>query len=265
MPTDEALNRLYNEANYWAGIKPVISPRKQPAFLALARSRWSLIQSHFQERNKKPDGLKILDVGAGFGYLGLVVAQARGIRLAEYAAVEPDANVRSALTRAWPRFGQSRTLKTFANLEQVKGRYDIIVLSHVLEHIKNPVAMIRAACSVLGNTGVLLIDVPNRDYLFKADVFPHLLFYSPKSLSILMNRIPLRLVDLDTWGNPFERSPLNAKAPFDVKIRGKLIVMMSRWLSPGLSSSMIAGHFQVNARNRRGTWIRALAQVGANG
>ena len=129
MPSDEALDRLYGESCYWSKVKPVVLPRKQPVFLALARSRWSLIQSNLNKEMEKTHGLKILDVGAGFGYLGIVAVNTIGVMLDEYAAVEPDSNVRIALQKAWPELGNQRQLSTFAKLEEVEGKYDIISLS----------------------------------------------------------------------------------------------------------------------------------------
>ena len=211
MPSDEALDHLYGESCYWSKVKSVVSPRKQPVFFALARSRWSLIQSNLNNRKEKPHGLRILDVGAGFGYLGIVAANSLGTALDEYVAVEPDPNVRSAIELAWPELGSNGKLSTFAELGQVKGEYDIIALSHVLEHVKYPLRMINDILSFLSNDGLLFIDVPNRDDLFKADVFPHLLFFSPQSLKFLMEQANFKIVDVDTWGNPREKSPLKGK------------------------------------------------------
>lgn len=260
MPSDEALNRLYNESNYWNKVKPVVSPRKQPVFLALARSRWSLIQSNLNKRKEKPHGVSILDVGAGFGYLGIVAANSLGMALDEYVAVEPDPNIRSALELAWPGLGNNSKLSTFAELGQVEGKYDIIALSHVLEHVKDPLRMINDVLLFLGNGGLLFIDVPNRDDLFKADVFPHLLFFSTQSLKFLTGQTNLKIVDLDTWGNPREKSPLNSNASVAVKIRGKLLGKITEFLPARFSTFMLAQHFRINTRHERGTWIRVLAR-----
>lgn len=264
MPSDEALDRLYNESNYWSKVKPVVSPRKQPTFLALARSRWSLIESHLNKRKEKLHGLKILDVGAGFGYLGIVAANTHGVVLDEYAAVEADPNVRAAIEKAWPELGNNSKLSTFSRLEHVEGKYDIIALSHVLEHVKDPLSMIKDALSFVNNDGLLFIDVPNRDDLFKPDVFPHLLFFSVQSLKFLMEQANLKIVDLDTWGNPRGKSPLNRSASVAVKIRGKLLGKITKFLPTRFSTFLLAKHFQINDRHERGTWIRVLAQMKGN-
>jgi len=264
VPSDEVLARLYNESNYWGKVKPVVSPRKQPVFLALAHSRWSLIQSNLNKRKEKPHGFRILDVGAGFGYMGIVAANSLGTALDEYVAVELDPNVRAAIEKAWPELGNNSKLNTFAKLEEVGGKYDIIVLSHVLEHVKNPFSMINNVLSFLSNDGLLFIDVPNRDDLFKADVFPHLLFFSSRSLKSLMKQANLKIVDLDTWGNPREKSTLNRNASVTVKIREKLLGKITKFVPTGFSTFLLVKHFQINTRHERGTWIRVLAQMKGN-
>ena len=259
MPSDEALDSLYSESNYWSKVKPVVSLRKQPVFLALARSRWSLIQSNLNKETENLYGLRILDVGAGFGYLGIVAANNLGMALDEYVAVEPDPNVRSALELAWPELGNNSKLGTLAELGQVDGKYEIIALSHVLEHVKDPLRMINDVLSFLSNDGLLFIDVPNRDDLFKPDVFPHLLFFSVQSLKFLIEQANLKIIDLDTWGNPREKSPLNRNASVTVKTRGKLLGKITKFLPTRFSTFLLAKHFQINARHERGTWIRVLA------
>jgi len=261
MPSDEALSQLYNESNFWSKVKPAVSPKKQPLFFALARSRWSLIQSNLNKEMKIPRGFRILDVGAGFGYLGIVAANDLGAALDEYVAVEPDSNVRSALERYWPELENNSKLSTLAKLGQVEGKYDIVALSHVLEHVKDPLGMINDVVSFLSNDGLLFIDVPNRDDLFKLDVFPHVLFFSPQSLKFLLEQINLKIIDLDTWGSPREKSPLNRSASFTTKIWGKLLERITGFLPARFSTFMLAQHFMINARHERGTWIRALAQM----
>ena len=264
MASDEALDRLYRESYYWSKVKPIVLPRRQPVFLALAHSRWTLIESHLNKRNEKSHGFRILDVGAGFGYLGVVAANSLGAALAEYVAVEPDPNVRSAIELAWVELGNDRKLATFAELGQVEGKYDVIALSHVLEHVKAPLRMVIDARSFLSNDGLLFVDVPNRDDLFKVDVFPHILFFSPQSLKLLMELANLTILDLDTWGNPMEKSPLNKNASVTVKIRGKLSGKITKLLPARLSRILLTKHFQLNARHEGGIWIRALTQMKGN-
>jgi len=259
MPSDDALERFYCDSNYWSKTEPVVSPRKQPIFPTLARSRWSLIQTHLNRLKKKPGGLKILDVGAGFGYLGIVAANVAGVVLDEYGAVEPDPKVRSALEKAWPDQGNNSKLNTFPELGQVEKEYDIIALSHVLEHVKDPLRMISTVLSCISDDGLLFIDVPNRDDLYKPDVFPHLLFFSPENLKLLMEQVDLTIIDLDTWGNPREKSPLNRCASVTMKITTKLIGRLTRFAPAGFSIFMLSELYQVNARHGRGTWIRLLA------
>jgi len=262
MPSDEALARLYNDSNYWSKVKSVVCPRKQPIFPALARSRWSLIQSHLDRIKEKPDGLKILDIGAGFGYLGIVAANSSEVVLDEYCAVEPDPKVRSALEDIWPDVGNNCRLKTFAEFEEVTGRYDIVVLSHLLEHVKDPMDYIKRSSMQVPDNGFIFVDVPNRDDLFKADVFPHLFFFSLESLRLLLKQVFINVVDLDTWGNSRENSPLNSHASVTLKNMNKILGKFCPFMPGKLSIWLLALLFQVNVRNEKGTWIRLLGHKG---
>ena len=259
LPSEESLDRLYKESNFWAKVEPVVSPRKHPIFPALARSRWSLIQSHLGRREEKWGGLKVLDIGAGFGYLGIVAVNAPGVAIDEYCAVEPDLKVRSALEKVWPERCNKGILNTFSELGQVKGKYDVIALSHVLEHVSDPSRMIGEVIPLMSEDALVFFDVPNRDELFKRDVFPHLLFFSVQSLRMLMEKANLTVIDLDTWGNPREKTSLNSNVSGTVKIWGKVIGRLVPFMPVSFTISMLSMLFQVNARHERGTWVRALA------
>lgn len=45
---------------------------------------------------------------------------------------------------------------------QVSGSFDLVILSQVLEHIKNPVGLLERVKSLLNKHGKILIEVPNR-------------------------------------------------------------------------------------------------------
>jgi hypothetical protein len=72
--------------------------------------------------------------------------------------------------------------------------YDCLVLSHVLEHIYNPVDFIRTINSYVCDNGFIYIEVPNANYYEKMKGFgslqeiniEHINFFSPYSLSKTM-------------------------------------------------------------------------------
>jgi hypothetical protein len=75
-----------------------------------------------------------------------------------------------------------------------KGNSDCLVLSHVLEHIYNPVEFIRMISSYVRNDGFIYIEIPNANCYEKMQSFgslqeinfEHINFFSPYSLSKIM-------------------------------------------------------------------------------
>jgi len=51
-------------------------------------------------------------------------------------------------------------VSNFENLE-IKEKFDTIVLAHILEHVDNPVQILKIAKRFLSNDGVIIVDVPN--------------------------------------------------------------------------------------------------------
>ncbi|KKR82038.1 MAG: Methyltransferase type 12 [Parcubacteria group bacterium GW2011_GWD2_40_9] len=78
---------------------------------------------------------------------------------------------------------------------EMDGVYDLVIINHVLEHIKNPIGLLEKIKKNLSNFGKILIVVPNRKgFLNEADVyFPehgkHYFLWDKQSLGFSLNRI----------------------------------------------------------------------------
>ncbi|MBI5449265.1 class I SAM-dependent methyltransferase [Candidatus Gottesmanbacteria bacterium] len=98
----------------------------------------------------------LVDIGAG---VGLLVDEARR---AGYEAVglEPSKEMVRAAKKF---FGVSLIPSKFSrhSILKARGKVDIIVLNHVLEHLPKPVAILQGAWDVLNPEGLLVIGVPN--------------------------------------------------------------------------------------------------------
>lgn len=195
-PSDEALAAFYEGADYTA---------HEPVDDAAARQR-AAYQLAFLERSGVPvQGARILDVGSGGGQL-LVAARAAG---ATVCAVDPASHAREACAR--------QGLEHAARIEELGQRvFDGIVMSHVLEHVPDPVAVLAALRAHLAPGGALAIEVPNRASLraqasprwmttLGADerhrAFPaHLWYFTPRTLSQALARARLEVVAQQTVG-----------------------------------------------------------------
>lgn len=256
MLSEEALDELYKGSTYWGGPCPEITRSNFPVPFALAKARWGLIE-RFAKVTK--EAVHVLDIGAGHGCLGLTAQQNLSAPL-HYSAVEPDPNLQKALKDVWANGPRNGSLKSYDTLELVEEQFDIIVLSHVLEHVTNPIAFLESILQYLTPGGIFFIDVPNQDYLFKLDLFPHLLFFSPDSLKYLLNHLSLDILELDGWGRSRDSTPANGYTVSPLNIVEKF-VHKGRRVIPGVwSQQYFEWHFGTDKRDQAGTWLRAIVQ-----
>lgn len=65
----------------------------------------------------------------------------------------------------------------YSSFKEIPSNYfDLIVISHVLEHTNDPKRFLNELSSNLKDVGFMFIEVPCQDYLFKDKEEPHLLF-----------------------------------------------------------------------------------------
>lgn len=93
------------------------------------------------------------------------------------------------------------TVNSFFRKELFSSKFDVIILQHVLEHIKNPKEIIRDIKALLNNNGVLYIEVP---YLIKIlghciedFSLEHVSYFTLSSLNNVLEGFGLVKYDLD--------------------------------------------------------------------
>jgi SAM-dependent methyltransferase len=97
-------------------------------------------------------GSRVLDVGCGSGEW-LAYAQKAGWSV---AGVEPDPKAK--------QLGRQRGIDVRGSLDDFAGEhFDAITLSHVIEHVHDPLATLRACRELLAPGGVIYVDTPNLD------------------------------------------------------------------------------------------------------
>lgn len=153
VPTPEDLDKVYRE-DYYAVEKPLYIERYQEDL-----DWWNLVYDERYDLLEKllPAGRRhILDVGSGPGFF-LQRGRSRGWRC---VGIEP--SVQSAEFSSGLGLDIVREFLTPANATAL-GRFDVVHLSNVLEHLPDPAGMIDLARGLLNPGGVLFIVVPN-DY-----------------------------------------------------------------------------------------------------
>ncbi len=257
MPTDEELDELYQKSSFWGNVVPRITEKNNPVEFALGRARWRLIEASMAGCQK--DSITVLDIGAGRGCLGLA-AHRISKKTIKYSAVEPDPLQHIAMKEAWQSEGALEALQVYLELEEVSDRYDVVALSHVLEHVKSPVDFLQKACTFLQKDGVLFIDIPNQDHLFKKSLFPHLLFFSKESLVFLLDKINLNVLTIDGWGRNREKSPMNGHIQTYLHFLHWIICIVKRFVPGKLQMWGFNWLLGLDHRDPNGTWIRTVCK-----
>ncbi|MBU0728810.1 MAG: class I SAM-dependent methyltransferase [Proteobacteria bacterium] len=128
---------------------------------------------HFLEPHLS--GKSLLDFGCGTG--GFLLKARKTAR--EVHGVELEKRLQS-------HFLKNR-LTVFENIEDLRerqgaGRYDLITLFHVLEHLPDPKSMLQSLGTLLADSGEIIIEVPHADdallTLYECEPFSHFTYWS---------------------------------------------------------------------------------------
>jgi SAM-dependent methyltransferase len=106
--------------------------------------------------------------------------------------------------------------------------FDVVYLSHVLEHLHNPRETLEQLRPLLTSDGLLVVHVPNEfeDLLyllfrpwikgrFERDGLPtdHLYFYTPRTIRQLVEQVGFKIERLSTWDWRNQRNLLRGRRP----------------------------------------------------
>lgn len=216
-----------------------------PASTTMVQTRRELLRAAQDRLGRRG---RLLDIGCGRGEALVAAAQAGW----EAIGVEPSAEF-AAAGRA---LGVEIVNGTVADLTEPEHSFDLVMLSGVLEHVYDPLEMLRAARSYLQAGGLTFIDVPNERSLVQrlserlarargrdwttalSPTFApyHVVGFSPRSLRFALDLTPLTPLSIDTY-------PLSFTSLED---------------SPGFR--LIAGAEAVASRLRGGSGIVAWAR-----
>ena len=125
-------------------------------------------------------------------------------------------------------------------MDSLKENYaDMVVISHVLEHVTNPADFLQFATSKLKKGGVLFIEVPCQDWKHKPLDEPHLLFFEKKSMQLLLDKLGFTSIYLAYFGKKI--SQLNEPSSLNLffnRIQNKMIYLGLTWPFSGKKVGM---------------------------
>ena len=160
------------------------------------RSQWVL--GRIMEYVTLPETGRMIDIGCGNG---------------------PTLRAFSEMKSGWSLFGYEpyphdlervlsipdvRELYT-GKLEEIPGFFDLITVSHVLEHVENPVPFLRAIRELLAPSGILSIQIPYFiDHIFDVMSADHCSHYTLDTLADLLDQVGFMPIVLSQESMPRE-------------------------------------------------------------
>lgn len=190
-PSEASLKKYYSNFDY-----------KNISFVETRIKEDSQISLGFINPYKGPRNT-LLDLGCGRGYF-LMEAVSKGwkVKGVDFSSKEVD----YATKRLHLDVVKSDILKY-----KDTNKYELITLSQVIEHVRNPNELIRKAKSLLAEKGLLYIATPNINSAsamvhgvnFEHLIPPeHLNYFNNQSLRYLLEVNGFRLLRWGTWGYP---------------------------------------------------------------
>jgi SAM-dependent methyltransferase len=195
------------------------------------------------------DSSVLLDYGCGEGSLFVALRQAGfGGRL---LGVEPNAN--------FARFAAEQgRAEVFPSLDAFEG-IDAVVINHALEHLADPVGLLRDIARCLAPAGCLYVDVPDAErYTHVGDLhLAHILHFTGRTLPALVNAAGFKLLSCEPHEPPHH--------PFSLRLRAQPDERAASESRPCNAETEAGTWQQLRALNaRRWRWMisQRLARVG---
>lgn len=128
---------------------------------------------------------KVLEIGAGGGWnLGVFNEHCEQVTGIEYS---------HKLVELGKTYGINMIQ---GGVEEVQGKYDIIILNHVLEHMLSPIKELRIIKKHLTAKGILYISVPNiLNFAFVQIQSAHVNYFNPINFKYYLEQAALKTID----------------------------------------------------------------------
>ncbi|KIF66071.1 hypothetical protein HY68_37705, partial [Streptomyces sp. AcH 505] len=200
------VNATYgNDAGLRAAFQRVISlpPERSDNAGRIARVK-SFATGHFEAGQE----IRLLDIGAGLGVFPHAVKQAGW----HCTAIDPDAR---AVGHMREHVGVEAVLGDFMTIDDL-GAFDIVTFNKVLEHVEDPVAMLRRARQFVTPRGFVYLELPDGEMAAlsgagREEFFvEHLHVFSFVSMVMLAERAGFRPIAVERLQEPSTKFTLRA-------------------------------------------------------
>lgn len=166
---------------------------EDPSYEATRKGRALQAEKMMLDILKHAKGKRLLDIGAGSGIL-VEEARKRGV---DAVGIEPS----RWLWQKARDLDLPVTLGIFPHAE-VKGPFDVITLIDVIEHVNNPVGLLKDAANALSPEGILVISTPDIGSIVAKILgnkwwhlrVAHIGYFTAKNLKLAAEKVGLRPV-----------------------------------------------------------------------
>jgi len=248
MPTEVELNEYYQTV--WLNDEPKTSNSSD---VELVYKIQALERVKYLKREIGLfDGMSVLDVGSGFGYLYDAFKDAGCRKISFYATDPSPANLERL---------RNRGAESYENIKDIRKKdFDIACACSVLEHVNDPLSFLRTIAEYLKPKGYLFVDLPERDDEFKPIFEPHVAFYSRESLGRALDKAGYEVVHIAGFGLERSKIRLNGKTNLIMKIWNKIKDLSN---SVGIKRDKVKELYEQYRFDEEGNdrwWIRVVAR-----
>lgn len=262
MPSEEALGE-YNRSYFATAHGGTPSDAVALAFFSgIARLRLAYLERYLLARNIAVSS--VLEFGPGPGFFAASWLERHPETT--YMARETDTSCHATLDKIGVR------LVDTSSSSEASTPVDLVVMSHVLEHVSTPKEFLVDATRNLRKGGALFIEVPCLDYQHKAIDEPHLLFFDKNPMQHLLSSVRFADIELGYFGQPIDRlRSTSALKKLGMALRSRLVarglVAPFAWTKAGmetLTSSLeraAVAPFKAHCESSEPAWwLRAVAR-----
>jgi len=149
-PSEELIRKYYEKGYYAAQQKSSLSYLLRSWFSQMrALSQYQYIEHHFSHTSEK----HMLEIGSSDGSL-LALFEKHGwkVKGLEYSEF--------SINKAWEKYHIKLEPKDIREINPDQYQFDLIVFSHVLEHLTDPISVLEHCATILKPGGEIFIELP---------------------------------------------------------------------------------------------------------
>ena len=196
MPSESSLNLYNNSYHQSAHGGQERNLKLQGFFSGIARIRFNLINKSIELNSQKE--YKLLEIGPGPGAFASIWLEQ--LPKTKYFVIETDISCHESLKK------MNITLLEEKKMADYMASFDIIIISHVLEHVTNSIKFFEPIITYLKKGGFMYIEVPCNDWKYKKIWEPHLLFFDKKPMKKLLTKLNVTLLKIGYFGTTIQDS-----------------------------------------------------------